>query len=320
MKNVKRDIRFTKYLGLILVIIITSWTTLSPMSRQNRVGHRSTYAAFMKYAVIVACLFRASAWAFLPTKDIGSRHFPVVRISINDIAGDAVSSYGGGPFEWDIDEAVASYAGNIEGMDVLSPKRQGSYGLEGDTTRSTTTRASTTAPKKTVGLREVSSDTTRSTTTRASTTAPKKIFGLPEVSTKSHSVIVDWKCGFQAAENDIGVVLVTQCSIDRLPNLQAQLACWTGKASVAVYKKTTESTLQATNAILSTLEQASTKIGNESSLDVAVTLVEGCTQGEAYPINYLRNVALLEAQGQHLRFSPSLNESAVLLGEFFCDY
>ena len=245
----------------------------------------------MKYSVVVTCLFRASAWAFLPTKDIGSRHFPVVRISSNDIAGDAVSRYGGGSFGADID------AETIQGMDVSSPKRQGSYGL-----------------KESVPFRS------RMTTTRASTTATKKIFGLPEVSTKSHSVIVDWKCGFQAAEDNIGVVLVTQCSIDRLPNLQAQLACWKGKASVAIYQKPTENTLLATNAILSTLEQASTKIGKESSLDVAVTLVEGCTQGEDYPINCLRNVALLEAQEQHLRFSPSLDESAVLLGEFFCNY
>ena len=141
-------------------------------------------------------------------------------------------------------------------------------------------------------------------------------FGLPKVSGKSHSLIADWTCGF-TDDHGIGVVLVTQCSLDRLPNLQAQLAYWTGKASVAVYCKPTECALEATIEICSTIEKARTIVaGKGETLDVAVTLVEGCSEGESYPINHLRNVALLEAQQQYLRFAPSLDQSAVLLGEF----
>jgi hypothetical protein len=53
--------------------------------------------------------------------------------------------------------------------------------------------------------------------------------------------------------------------------------------------------------------------GRYDTFDVAVTTVERCMDDEPYPINYLRNVALLEARRQHLRFNSSLDKSAVLL-------
>jgi len=105
---------------------------------------------------------------------------------------------------------------------------------------------------------------------------------------------------------------VTQCSLDRLPNLNAQLASWTGKASVAIYLKSTENKLDALNSISSTIRKARNHAGG-NDCDVAVTVVEGCMAEEPYPINYLRNVALLEAQRQHLRFNSSLDKSATLL-------
>lgn len=41
--------------------------------------------------------------------------------------------------------------------------------------------------------------------------------------------------------------------------------------------------------------------------------MEGCIDDEPYPINYLRNIALLGAQEQHLRFNTTLKTSAALL-------
>lgn len=141
------------------------------------------------------------------------------------------------------------------------------------------------------------------------------MFDLPDVSSKSNSLLTEWlysSIDKQLSHASIEVVLVTQCSIDRLPNLQAQLARWTGKASIAVYLKPTENKLDSIDAILSTIEEAKAGAGNKN-FDVAVTLVEGCIEEELYPINYLRNVALLEAQKQHLRFNTSLDKSSTLL-------
>lgn len=151
--------------------------------------------------------------------------------------------------------------------------------------------------------------------------AESDLFDVPDVSSKAHSLLAEWSCiscDQQQSLAYIEVVLVTQCSIDRLPNLQAQLASWTGKASIAVYLKPAENKLDAIGDILSTIKEAKTIAGNKN-FDVVVTLVEGCLEEEPYPINYLRNVALLEARRQHLRLSTSLDKSATLLGkiEFF---
>jgi hypothetical protein len=148
--------------------------------------------------------------------------------------------------------------------------------------------------------------------------AESDLFDLPEVSSKEHSLLVEWSyssCNQQQSIANIEVVLVTQCSIDRLPNLQAQLASWTGKASIAVYLKPTENKLDAIDNILSTIKESKNVAGNKN-FDVAVTLVEGCMEEELYPINHLRNIALLEARRQHLRFSTSLDKSATFLGKF----
>eukprot|EP00531_Pseudo-nitzschia_arenysensis_P009088 CAMPEP_0116146926 /NCGR_PEP_ID=MMETSP0329-20121206/17445_1 /TAXON_ID=697910 /ORGANISM="Pseudo-nitzschia arenysensis, Strain B593" /LENGTH=1715 /DNA_ID=CAMNT_0003642747 /DNA_START=204 /DNA_END=5348 /DNA_ORIENTATION=- len=145
--------------------------------------------------------------------------------------------------------------------------------------------------------------------------AESDLFDLPEVSGKSHSLLTEWSYNSNdqyERHANIEVVLVTQCSIDRLPNLQAQLASWTGKASVTVYLQLTEDRASAVDAILCAIKKAKASSGSKN-FDVAVTIVEGCAEDESYPINYLRNVALLEARRQHLRFNSSLDNSASLL-------
>lgn len=147
--------------------------------------------------------------------------------------------------------------------------------------------------------------------------AESDLFDLPEVSGKSHSLLTEWSYESNRQQQryaNIEVVLVTQCSVDRLPNLQAQMACWTGKTSVAVYLKLRENKDSAVDDVLCAINEARTASGSKN-FDVAVTIVEGCAEDEPYPINYLRNVALLEAQRQHLRFNSSLDQSATLLGK-----
>lgn len=140
------------------------------------------------------------------------------------------------------------------------------------------------------------------------------LFDLPPASAEPHYSLTKWSTDNQLyLGTGIEVVLVTQCSMDRLPNLEAQLARWTGKASVAVYVKHTENKTEAMNTILSTIDmvrkRAKKNDGSGRFVDIAVAVVEGCMDDEPYPINYLRNVALLEAQRQH----ASLKNLAVLL-------
>lgn len=120
---------------------------------------------------------------------------------------------------------------------------------------------------------------------------------------------------------EIEVILVTQCSLDRLQNLKAQLVSWTGKASVAIYLKPSECKGDAQLLIASVIEEARRIVEGTCYghvwFDVAITIVEGCMDDEPYPINYLRNVALLEARRQHLRLNASLDTSAVLLGKLY---
>jgi len=149
------------------------------------------------------------------------------------------------------------------------------------------------------------------------------LFDLPSASKVLHLLLTGWLLdGTNPRVNSgIDVVLVTQCSLDRLPNLEAQLESWGGKASVAVYLKPSEAETgtDAVHSILSAIARARDAVtarGGSDSLNVAVTLVEGCEPNEPYPINYLRNKALLEARRQHLRFNPTLDTSAALLGAY----
>ena len=123
---------------------------------------------------------------------------------------------------------------------------------------------------------------------------------------QSHTLLHEWTSS--SARNGMDVVIVTQCSLDRLTSLEAQLQRWQGKSAVAVYVSSTESKSDAMVSIQNMVSR-----GN---FNCAIMLVEGAPfDDEPYPINYLRNVALLESQRQHLRFHPTLEQSAVLLGK-----
>ena len=102
--------------------------------------------------------------------------------------------------------------------------------------------------------------------------------------------------------SQITVALVTQCSVDRLSNLYQQLLRWNGKASVAIYVKSNESYSSTKRSIISGLDetrkQAIKEHGEHSQWDVSVSLVLGTKEEEEFPVNYLRNVALLDAKSQ----------------------
>jgi hypothetical protein len=99
--------------------------------------------------------------------------------------------------------------------------------------------------------------------------AESDLFDVSNVSSKSHALLTEWSVANQVQPSaNIEVVLVTQCSVDRLPNLQAQFAFWTGKASVAIYLKPTENKTNAIDGILSTIKKARANVGN-NFFDVA---------------------------------------------------
>ena len=89
--------------------------------------------------------------------------------------------------------------------------------------------------------------------------AEGNFFDLPNVSDESHTLLTEWSFNqnnIPYLSTEIEVVLVTQCSLDRMTNLQAQLACWTGKASVAVYLKPMEGRSDTIQAIMRTINRA----------------------------------------------------------------
>lgn len=102
-----------------------------------------------------------------------------------------------------------------------------------------------------------------------------------------------------AADSSMTVALITQCSMERLPTLYRQLLMWNGKASVAIYVKKEKSPEEAAKEIQADLEEtrkkAIEKHGDDTEWDVSITLVFEEEKGE-HPLNYLRNVALLDAK------------------------
>jgi len=112
--------------------------------------------------------------------------------------------------------------------------------------------------------------------------------------------IVDWSLEeydqSKYSDQGVQVTLVTQCSMDRLSNLQAQLQAWTGMASVSVYLKHNEDINEANNAITKCIKEAKENSSDTSHWDVAVTLCHNDVDDAPYPINMLRNLAFLEAK------------------------
>ena len=120
------------------------------------------------------------------------------------------------------------------------------------------------------------------------------LFQLPDVSEDDAcSLLLEWKVLENSELNmisDIECALVTQCSLDRLPNLEEQLAAWGGKASVAIYLKPKECLEgDVTKVILSRIRNARERADKahlgRGGFDVAVTIVEGHLDDEPYPIN-----------------------------------
>jgi hypothetical protein len=101
------------------------------------------------------------------------------------------------------------------------------------------------------------------------------------------------------ALSENAVTLVTQCSVDRMPQLEAQARGWNGPMSVAIYVQEPETDLPAIAALHERL------IATCSSLSMEITLVHSLPDaagdgggGEEfseydrlYPINTLRNIA-----------------------------
>ena len=117
------------------------------------------------------------------------------------------------------------------------------------------------------------------------------LFQLPEVSEgETCSLLLEWENNDLNMISNIECALVTQCSLDRLPNLEEQLAGWTGKASVAIYLKPEECLKDDVKRdILSCIKNARERTDeakfDRGRFDVAVTIVEGCLDDEPYPIN-----------------------------------
>lgn len=102
------------------------------------------------------------------------------------------------------------------------------------------------------------------------------------------------------------VTLVTQCSIDRLPRLHAQLLSWGGLASVAVFIRAPVGSDDA-SACEATVRQMLATLPDEVAQGVVVSLAytpaaddasaDGVAPSELpYPINALRNLAMSSAR------------------------
>lgn len=87
--------------------------------------------------------------------------------------------------------------------------------------------------------------------------------------------------------------LITHCTIDRLPRLKALLLSWGGVASVAIYIKPNESIAPVMEFALELAMST-----NIPALDVDLALVHGLHPSQEYPINTVRNVALVQARQQ----------------------
>ena len=100
---------------------------------------------------------------------------------------------------------------------------------------------------------------------------------------------------------DHAITLVTQCSVDRIPQLEAQARAWNGAMSVAIFIQAPATDLPA----IAELHERLTATG--SSLSIEIILVHSlAADGEfseyerLYPINTLRNTAVEHARTELL--------------------
>ncbi|CAM9521945.1 unnamed protein product [Sphacelaria rigidula] len=108
---------------------------------------------------------------------------------------------------------------------------------------------------------------------------------------------------------DSPVTLVTQCSADRLPSVLKQATKWGGDISLAVLipSAPTSAAAETTAAIrrlCDTVDEAHSSDPSQTRLSLDVAILEGAEAdttrhdhcGALYPINALRNLALLQAR------------------------
>ena len=244
--------------------------------------------------------------------------------SAND-ADDAVTLYGG---VWD---NLLSYLFNDDNPSTQEDLNDMDILLNYDETSMTVDSKSNTTGRKNVKSIDSPSDDddddddndeTEVKNMKAIKEMTEDDFPLPDerIWGKPSSLLLKWSDTTPPVNSNSGieVTLVTQCSLDRLSNLVKQLYHWGGKASVALYLKPSEWNPDLRGRLIEEITNLRARINKnygEREFDIALRLVEGYSDGEPYPINYLRNVALLEAREQQLRFNPTLDKSAVLLGK-----
>ncbi len=131
-----------------------------------------------------------------------------------------------------------------------------------------------------------------------SPSAPEEIeFPLPRCTNIEPQQILDWnkETTSQDPTTAAVVVLVTHCTIDRLDNLKQQIRAWNGYASVVIY---------VSSRFFWKGRRKEIEKEFQSDGRVAVSIVHNTNRNasaDPYPINYLRNLALLQAREQHAR-------------------
>jgi len=115
-----------------------------------------------------------------------------------------------------------------------------------------------------------------------------------------------------ARPEEASVTLVTQCSIDRLPKLERLALAWGGDVSVALYINTSlpDDVLSQQGAAYEFANAMQAHINNGKAGNITISLLYGVEQKDElhdasgfgtkalYPINTLRNVALLSATAE----------------------
>jgi glycosyltransferase-like protein LARGE len=98
------------------------------------------------------------------------------------------------------------------------------------------------------------------------------------------------------------ITLVTQCSVDRLPQFEAQAQAWDGPISVAIF-------VQSPDTDLPSIADLHTRLVESTSCAMEITLVHALPEDDEaafseyerlYPINALRNIAVGHARSDLL--------------------
>jgi len=103
------------------------------------------------------------------------------------------------------------------------------------------------------------------------------------------------------------VTIVTQCSVDRLPRLQAMAASWSGSISCAIHVPTDQ---EAAAAAIASINHMYQTISQTCPASLSIVLYQEPAQGKGderaawavplYPINALRNAALQAATTEYI--------------------